>query len=488
MATTDPTVGADFEHMFDLAPVSLWLEDYSGVRQLFARWRSQGVEDVVDFLTRHPERISDYGTSIRVLRVNQRTLTLFAAPDERTLVSSLYRVFCGDMAQHVMAEIAQLWSGIHEFDNQTVNYALDGRRLDVHVRGRVLPGYEACWSRVLVSLEDNTAEQRSRAALADSEQYARMLFEYSPVSLWVEDFSGVRQRLDALRSQGVGDLRAYLEQHPGFVEECVRAVRVIDVNQATLTLVGAPDKQTLLGRLDKVFRGEMFDSFAQELADLWEGRLFQQRETVNYRLSGEEIYAHMQLAVQEAHREDWSVVLLSLVDITARKKDELYLEYLGKHDVLTGLRNRAFYVEELHRLSRQGPWPVGVVMIDLNGLKTINDERGHAAGDAMLRRAGEVLGKAADRSVCVARIGGDEFCVLLPGQEAAGVRAMLGRIAGLQDLNNQFYPGQALSFSMGSAVAAAPEQMDQALHQADRAMYAQKTRHYAAQDHNRRTT
>ena len=64
----------------------------------------------------------------------------------------------------------------------------------------------------------------------------------------------------------------------------------------------------------------------------------------------------------------------------------------------------------------QGPWPFAVITIDLNGLKAINDEQGHAAGDAMLRRAGEVLAKAVDAPACAARVGGDEFAVLLPGQ------------------------------------------------------------------------
>jgi len=135
----------------------------------------------------------------------------------------------------------------------------------------------------------------------------------------------------------------------------------------------------LLAGLHRVFRDEMLDSFAEQLIDLWEGRLLQQREVVNYTLAGTPLNIHMQFAVQEDHLHDWSLVLLSLVDITARKKAEAYLEYLGKHDVLTGLRNRAYYIEELNRLTRKGPWPVAVIAVDLNGLKALNDEQGHAA-------------------------------------------------------------------------------------------------------------
>jgi len=266
----------------------------------------------------------------------------------------------------------------------------------------------------------------------------------------------------------------------------MREIRVLDVNQLTLSMFGAPDKQTLLAGLDKVFRGEMHDSFSEQLLDLWEGKLFQQREAVNYSLIGEPVHLHMQFAVLQEHRHDWGMVLLSMVDISARKKAEAYLEYLGKHDVLTGLRNRAYYVEELNRLTRKGPWPVAVIAIDLNGLKAINDEHGHAAGDAMLRRAGEVLAKAVDASACTARIGGDEFCVLLPMTDERGAQALMERIISLQELNNQFYPGQALSLSMGVAVAMSGDQIEAAAHQADQAMYAEKARYYAAMGLDRR--
>lgn len=74
-------------------------------------------------------------------------------------------------------------------------------------------------------------------------------------------------------------------------------------------------------------------------------------------------------------------MLVALTDITARKKAKAYLELLGKHDVLTKLRNRSFYVDELNRLERKGPWPVTIIMADLNGLKRVSDQLGHAAGD-----------------------------------------------------------------------------------------------------------
>lgn len=189
----------------------------------------------------------------------------------------------------------------------------------------------------------------------------------------------------------------------------------------------------------------------------------------------------------QGHEAHWDRVLVSLVDITARKKAEAYLEYLGKHDSLTRLGNRAFYVEELNRLSRRGPWPLCVMAIDLNGLKRVNDQQGHAAGDALLRRAGEVLASAVvGLDVCMARIGGDEFSVLMPGSDARSAQALAERIQSMVELNNQFYPGCSLSMAIGIAVCDGPGQMDHTLIQADKAMFDAKEHYYTENDLDRR--
>ena len=474
----------DLESMFDLAPVSLWLEDYSGLKRLLDQWRSEGVTDLVAHLDGDAQRIHECMAQFKVLQVNQHTLSLFAAESQAVLLAGLDSIFRDDMAHSVRHELSQLWEGRLHFDNHTVNYTLDGRRLDVHVRVRILAGHETTWSRVLVSLEDVSARMAADRERAESERYARGLFDHSPVSLWVEDFSAVKRLLDDIRQRGITDFATFIKVHPEFVTRCMQEIRVIDVNHETLRMFGAPDKSALLRNIPKVFRDEMHDSFAEQLQDLWNHKTFQQREVVNYTLNGELINIHMQFTVLESHLATWDMVLVSLVDITARKKAEAYLEYLGKHDVLTQLRNRTFYSEELNRLSRKGPWPVSILSVDLNGLKRVNDEDGHAAGDALLRRAGEVLSKAVDAPGWPARIGGDEFAVLLPATDERGAEAMRDRIVSLLELNNQFYAGRSghtLSLSIGWATCGAGGALDEASLRADRAMYEDKVRHHAAQ-------
>lgn len=484
---TTTTTHEAFELLFDSAPISLWLEDYSGLKRLFDAWRSQGVTDLMAYLKASPDSVQQCSAAIKVLKVNRQTLRAFAATSQEELIGRMHEVFRDDMLQQVVVEFDHLWHGRLEYAHQTVNYGLDGRRLDVDIRVRVLEGHEDTWARVMVSLEDVTERTRMRASLAASEQRARDLFHYSPVSLWVEDFSGVKALMDDVRAAGIEDFRVFISVHPEFVDRCMEQIRVIEVNRKTLEMFSATDSEELLGKLSLVFRDEMRNSFGEQLIDLWNGKTEQVREVINYSLNGELINIHMQFAVLPGFERSWGTVLISLVDITARKKAEAYLEYLGTHDSLTGLRNRAFYVDELNRISRKGPWPLGILAMDLNGLKGANDSEGHTAGDALLRRAGEVLTSATSGlKCCVARVGGDEFVVLMPGSDERMAAAIKERIDSMIELNNQFYPGQKLSLAIGVAACTTPGQVEAALQVADQAMYQAKASYYESGQFERR--
>ena len=474
------------DDMFELAPVSLWLEDYSALKALFQTFRTEGVTDLRAHLLADPERIKACSASIVVLKVNRKTLDLYEASDLAHLTAHLDRILRDDMLDRHVDELCALWDGLHDFRSDTVNYTLGGRRLDIQLRARIMPGFEESWAKVLLSVEDVTVREQALRRQRESERYAKGLFEQSPVSLWVEDFSGIKRRLDDLRSRGIENFRTFVDVHPDFVHLCMAEIHVLDVNRHTLTLFSAKDKPTLLNRLGDVFRDSMMTHFKEQLIDLWDGKLFQQREVTNYALHGGELHLHLQFSVLPGHEDDWSLVQVALTDITARKKAETYLEFLGKHDVLTKTYNRSFFVEEIARLERKDVMPLSVIVADLNGLKPVNDQLGHAAGDKLLTRAGEVLIQAIDPPRSVARIGGDEFAFLLPDtddHEAATLNATIERLV---ELNNQYHASTVLSFSLGVATRMPGERVEETIKRADAAMYERKRAYYAETGSDRR--
>src|SRR6185503_2450263 len=115
---------------------------------------------------------------------------------------------------------------------------------------------------------------KTEAKLRESERRYRSIFETAGVSIWEEDFSQVKVAIDGLKARGVGDVRAYLDGHPEFVEQAIPMVRIVDVNPATVSLFGALSKEELLVSLHAIFTTETQRVFAGELAAVAEGQAF----------------------------------------------------------------------------------------------------------------------------------------------------------------------------------------------------------------------
>jgi len=168
--------------------------------------------------------------------------------------------------------------------------------------------------------------------------------------------------------------------------------------------------------------------------------------------------------------------VVTFVDITERRQAQARIEYLSLYDSLTGLYNRAFFEAEMRRLDTERNLPISIIAGDLNGLKLTNDVFGHAAGDQLLMRVAEVSKRICRADDIIARVGGDEFCILLPRTRLSDAEAIAARIK--REFAKERIVAINGSISLGcDAKTTADEQLLAVYESAENKMYEDKTLH-----------
>lgn len=173
-------------------------------------------------------------------------------------------------------------------------------------------------------------------------------------------------------------------------------------------------------------------------------------------------------------RFEGTVIILD--DLTEQKQIENQLRYMSFHDALTGLYNRAYFEEELQRLGTGRYDPIGCIAVDVDGLKLVNDTLGHQAGDYLLAAVALMLHACFRTNDVLARIGGDEFAVLMPKSDSQTVARACQRIEDSIVEHNSEHPDMPISISLGWQVGEGrSNDVQEIFKEADNNMYQQKS-------------
>jgi diguanylate cyclase (GGDEF)-like protein/PAS domain S-box-containing protein len=291
-------------------------------------------------------------------------------------------------------------------------------------------------------------------------------------------------------------LDAFLENTPDHVYFKDHESRFIRISEALASWLGLADAAEAIGRSDFDFFGEEHarKAFADEQHLMRTGEALigiEERETWE---DGHETWVSTTKAPLRDRRGRIVGVFGLSRDITEKKLNEQRLatqaerlekqaralEELTLVDDLTQLHNRrafaGFGEEALYRARRDGTL-LALLFIDIDEFKQINDTFGHGAGDEALQTVADVIRKATREADIAARIGGDEFCILLTGKDATAVESLVERIrAGLDTAHREGTLAFELSVSVGTLHVdpRTPGSLEEMLAKADRSMYSEK--------------
>lgn len=288
-------------------------------------------------------------------------------------------------------------------------------------------------------------------AMKQSEEKFRTIFEEAPLGMGIFDsMSGYAYQVNSRFAEILGRTKEEVlflnwmqYSHPNEIEECLHKLNMLNENRIS-------------------------------------GFSMNKRY---YRPDGSIVWVNMTVA--PFMRDDISnfCYLCMIEDITARKAAEEEILYLSYYDQLTGLYNRRFYEENLKRLDTERNLPLTLVLGDVNGLKLTNDAFGHMTGDQLLKRIGEVLKRVCRSDDIIARIGGDEFVLLLPKTNYFEAEKLIKRIK--KSISNEKIEHLLFSVSFGWETKNEPyENLCNIYMQAEDEMYRQKLKE-SADMHNK---
>lgn len=321
--------------------------------------------------------------------------------------------------------------------------------------------------------------QSGALALRAGEARFRSLYDHAPVALWEQDWSAVRAALTELEQAGVEDLSNWLRANPAQSARLAGMVKIVDLNAAALAQVGGGSHKQI-GALSMAQNCDL-PAFMLALTALARGVLFFACESSYLRLDGVARQNELTLLVMPGHEHTLEFVIVSTLDITERKRMHDELHALATTDFLTSLPNRRDYMARLDaeqaRLKRDIGGCAAVLMLDLDHFKLINDDHGHATGDAVLRHIAALMHASLRKIDSLGRVGGEEFAILLPGAdlEAAGMFAerLRERVAATPLL----WQGESIAVTVSIGIAAmrgTDISHDAALVRADQALYCAK--------------
>lgn len=292
----------------------------------------------------------------------------------------------------------------------------------------------------LVVAEDITESRKTKAALRQSEERFRDLFDNATDIIFLVDLNGI----------------------------------VMSINNACETVIGYSPQEIIGKNLYSLIVPEHIDMAQSNLEDIIMTGTRSTSELAVIAKNGTRMELEVNARLMYQDKVPYAIQGM-IRDITERKQTEEKLRFLGLYDSLTGLHNRAYFTEEMRRVENGRFDPVGLIVCDLDGLKLVNDNMGHDAGDALLLVAANIMRLCFRQSDVVSRIGGDEFAVLVPNSSEENVEEAANRIRRAVRSYNLNDPPVPLSMSVGCATRHSfSTSINELFKTADNRMYQEK--------------
>ncbi|MDA1071870.1 MAG: PAS domain-containing protein, partial [Proteobacteria bacterium] len=317
-----------YRELFEQSPLAIWEGDWSPVKREVMRLHAAGVEDIRAYLSACPDEADALENEIRVTNVNAAAIKLYAIPDRDALLAGELAVpGSDDERQNFIEVVSALDAGRFLIARDIDEVTFEGRTLHVRNTFNVPEAHRENWDRVVLHAEDITQRREAQQRIEESERKYRELFEQSPFAIWESDWSTVRQRIDALREEGIEDVVEHLRSHPDLASALNDAIVPVDMNDAALRLFGISEREEALSQLHSIgsTRDEI-DAMVDIVAGFLAGRTSIERDVVEQTFDHRMIVVRTTTTVPEGSQGDWKRVVSIIEDITEQQEARARIE------------------------------------------------------------------------------------------------------------------------------------------------------------------
>jgi diguanylate cyclase (GGDEF)-like protein/PAS domain S-box-containing protein len=412
--------------------------------------RRQGTELFEVSFSSAPTGVALVDLDGRLIRVNDALCALLGRPEHEligTTTAPLTHPEDRDTTDDVYATLGD-GDGPVAFEKRYVQPG--GQIVWAATRAATVAGPDGQPSHIVAHVQDITALKQAEHSRAQATRLFETAFADAPIGLALVGLDG------------------------GFMR----------VNGALCDLLRYPESELLSATFQQITHPEDLGADLRQLERLIAGEIERYTQSKRYvTKDGDEVWSNLSVSLVRDDEGHPAHFVSQIEDISDRKRLEIALQHLADHDHLTELWNRRAFEHQLTRQiaqCRRHATPAALLIVDLDDFKAVNDTHGHAAGDALLMCIADALRARLRAEDCVARIGGDEFAVILPqasSEQAAHVaRAVTEAISRSCIRIDELDVGVTASVGLICLDKDAPSQHE-AVAAADRAMYEDKLTH-----------
>jgi len=288
-----------------------------------------------------------------------------------------------------------------------------------------------------------------------------------------------KKKIEEVLVENIQKLQTIMDVTPDAIFMKNKDLEFILNNKAHLKLLGVNDQQETIGKTDSDFfpkellEKEKVLSDEQKIIKTGKPILNHEREIFLKSGLGKRWVSDSKVPLKDSDGNIIGIVGIAR-DVSEKKLLEKKIEYLSFHDDLTSLYNSRYFKQELKRLDTSRQLPLSIVVADIDGLKMVNDKFGHREGDKLIISVSKILKRSFRREDIVARWGGDEFIILLPGTDIAKVKEIVKRNR-KSFKNNKISNKITVNVSLGFATkTSVRENIEVIIELADKDMYQNK--------------